>query len=60
MKIDNNNIRSLHPAKIYTDSTMQIVGMDFHHEGKMMVISSLDDSLTLYNCETGLKGRNVS
>uniref|UniRef100_A0A914Y2Q3 Uncharacterized protein n=1 Tax=Panagrolaimus superbus TaxID=310955 RepID=A0A914Y2Q3_9BILA len=60
MKIDNTNIRSLHPAKVFSDSTMQIVGMDFHLEGKSMVVSSLDDSLTIYNCETGAKGRSIN
>uniref|UniRef100_A0A7E4VJ55 WD_REPEATS_REGION domain-containing protein n=1 Tax=Panagrellus redivivus TaxID=6233 RepID=A0A7E4VJ55_PANRE len=60
MKVDSNNIRTFHPAKIFNDSTMPIIGMDFHMNGKVLVVSSLDDSLNLYNCETGTKNRSIN
>lgn len=60
MKVDSGNIRTFHPAKVFSESQADVLCVEFHSAGKIMVASSRDDTMTLYNCETGTKLRNVN
>ncbi|KAE9552877.1 hypothetical protein FO519_003904 [Halicephalobus sp. NKZ332] len=60
MKVDSTNVRTFHPAKVFSESQADVLCVEFHSGGKTMVASSKDDTMTLYNCETGTKLRNVN
>ena len=48
--------QSFQMAKIFSENTGIVHSMDFSDDGKMLVTSSDDDSINLYNCTDGLCG----
>jgi len=48
--------QSFQMAKVFSENTGIVHSMDFSDDGKMLVTSSDDDSINLYNCTDGLCG----
>ena len=46
--------QSFQMAKVFNENTGIVHSMDFSDDGKMLVTSSDDDSINLYNCTDGL------
>lgn len=59
MKINDGSIKSLVAAKSFNDNTDKINHMDFTADGTTLITSSHDDSIIVYDCNTGTKSRSV-
>lgn len=46
-------------AKAFNDNTDRINHMDYTGDGLMLITSSHDDSITVYDCNNGTKSRSV-
>ncbi len=53
VKLSNETIQSLAIGKIFKDNTGPINSLDFSDSGKLLVTSSDDESLNLYDTEAG-------
>lgn len=60
MKLTDQNVLSLVCAKNYTDNQDQINHLSYTPDGTLLVTSSADDSITVYDCNTGTKQRSVN
>ena len=53
MKLTDTVIRALKPGKIFRDNSDKINHLDFSANGEVLVTSSDDDSIVLYDCLEG-------
>jgi COMPASS component SWD2 len=53
MKLTPANVRSMEVARVRRDNARPINALDFFHDGSMLITSSDDDSIRLYNCMEG-------
>ncbi|KAI1715386.1 WD domain, g-beta repeat domain-containing protein [Ditylenchus destructor] len=60
MKLDDHNVSSMVAAKSFNDNTDKINHMDYTSDGQTLITSSNDDSITVYDCNTGTKSRSVN
>lgn len=59
MKLDNNNIGKFKVAKEFCENKARINSIDFSQDGKCLISSSDDDTIILYDCEKGIKKRDI-
>lgn len=59
MKLDDNNIIKFKVAKEFSENKARINSIDFSQDGKSLISSSDDDTIILYDCERGLKKREI-
>ncbi len=59
MKLDDEVVRNLAVAKIFRENTGRINSIDYSPDGLNMISSSDDDSVIIYDCQTGTKKRSV-
>eukprot|EP00302_Diacronema_sp_CCMP2436_P040523 CAMPEP_0180034094 /NCGR_PEP_ID=MMETSP0984-20121128/29400_1 /TAXON_ID=483367 /ORGANISM="non described non described, Strain CCMP 2436" /LENGTH=324 /DNA_ID=CAMNT_0021959559 /DNA_START=32 /DNA_END=1006 /DNA_ORIENTATION=+ len=53
MKLTPSSVRSMEVARVRRDNAKPINAADFFHDGSMLVTSSDDESIRLYNCTEG-------
>lgn len=59
MKLDDLVIRNLAVAKCFRENVEKINSIDYSPDGLLMVSGSDDDSIIIYDCQTGTKRRQV-
>ncbi|MFH4976743.1 hypothetical protein AB6A40_003452 [Gnathostoma spinigerum] len=60
MKLTEASISSLAVSKSFTENQARINSLDFSDDGLHMISSSDDDSVVMYDCQTGQKSRSVN
>uniref|UniRef100_A0A915ESQ7 Uncharacterized protein n=1 Tax=Ditylenchus dipsaci TaxID=166011 RepID=A0A915ESQ7_9BILA len=60
MKINDQNVASMVAAKTFTENMDKINHMDYTADGQTLITSAHDDSITVYDCNTGTKSRSVN
>jgi len=60
MRLDEEAIQNFAVAKIFRENTDRINSLDFTADGLTLIASSDDDSIILYDCQTGTKKRNLN
>ncbi|TMS37868.1 hypothetical protein L596_004711 [Steinernema carpocapsae] len=60
MKLSPKVIRSMVPALSFSNNTEKINSLNYSIDGRHMVCSSHDDSITVYDCLTGKTHRSVN
>uniref|UniRef100_A0A914WDT3 WD repeat-containing protein 82 n=2 Tax=Plectus sambesii TaxID=2011161 RepID=A0A914WDT3_9BILA len=60
MKLDDEVVRNLAVAKLFRENTGKINSIDYSSDGLNMISSSDDDSVIIYDCQTGTKKRSVN
>ena len=53
MKLVDHVVRSFRVAKLFRDNTERINNLDFSPGGDMLITSSEDDQIVIYDCEKG-------
>lgn len=53
MRLDEEAIQNFAVAKIFRENTDRINSLDFTADGLTLIASSDDDSIILYDCQTG-------
>ena len=59
MKLEDNNLSKLKVAKEFCENKARINSIDFSQDGKNLISSSDDDTIVLYDCERGVKKREI-
>ena len=59
MRITETSIKSLCVAKMFKENQEHISSLDFNSTGELLISSSDDDSITLYDCQAGTAKRNL-
>lgn len=59
MKLENSNIAKFKVAKEFSENKARINSIDFSGDGKNLISSSDDDTIVLYDCERGVKRRDI-
>lgn len=59
MKLENSNIVKFKVAKEFSENKARINSIDFSGDGKNLISSSDDDTIVLYDCERGVKRRDI-
>ncbi|XP_042873023.1 WD repeat-containing protein 82-like [Penaeus japonicus] len=53
MKLVDHVVRSFRVAKLFRDNTERINNIDFSPSGDLLITSSDDDQIVIYDCEKG-------
>lgn len=53
MKLVDHVVRSFRVAKLFRDNTEKINNIDFSPSGDLLITSSDDDQIVIYDCEKG-------
>ena len=53
MKLTENVVKSFRAAKCYKENTQRINSVDFSVQGDTLISSSDDESIVIYDCQTG-------
>lgn len=59
MKLEDTNITKFKVAKEFCENKARINSIDFSQDGKNLISSSDDDTIFLYDCEKGVKKRDI-
>lgn len=59
MKLDDLSISKFKVAKEFCENKARINSIDFSQDGKNLITSSEDDTIILYDCEKGIKKRDI-
>lgn len=59
MKLEDSNIVKFKVAKEFSENKARINSIDFSQDGKNLISSSDDDTIVLYDCEKGIKKRDI-
>lgn len=59
MKLDDLSISKFKVAKEFSENKARINSIDFSQDGKNLISSSEDDTIILYDCEKGIKKRDI-
>ncbi|PAV69693.1 hypothetical protein WR25_16813 isoform B [Diploscapter pachys] len=60
IKLSDSNVKSLVMAKSIKENTMRINSVNFSNDGMHMITSSDDDSIFLFDMQSGQKKKNVN
>lgn len=60
MLINDASIKSIVAAKSFNDNTDRINHLDYTADGTTLITSSFDDSIIVYDCNSGTKSRSVN
>lgn len=60
MRLDDHVVSRLAVSKVFRDNTEKINCLDFSPDGHLLISSSDDDSIIIYDCQTGSKKRQVN
>lgn len=60
MKLNDQNVMSMVCAKNFTENQDQINNINYTNDGSLLVTSSADDSIIVYDSNTGNKQRSVN
>ncbi len=60
MRMSDANVQSMVAAKCFTENADRINHMDYTADGSLLITSSFDDSITVYDCNSGTKSRQVN
>ncbi|GMR50821.1 hypothetical protein PMAYCL1PPCAC_21016 [Pristionchus mayeri] len=60
MKITTGNIGEMQCAKEFSEHKMRVNSLNYSNDGMHMISSSDDESIVLYNCDTGIKTRTLN
>jgi len=60
MKLEDANIVKFKVAKEFCENKARINSIDFSQDGKSLISSSDDDTIMLYDCEKGIKKREIN
>ena len=53
MKLDEKVWRSYQISKVFRENTNKINALDYSSSGELLITSSDDDSIVIYDCEEG-------
>ena len=53
MKLDEKVWRSFQISKVFRENTNKINAFDYNSSGELLITSSDDDSIVIYDCEEG-------
>lgn len=59
MKLEDSNVTKFKVAKEFCENKARINSIDFSPDGKNLISSSDDDTIVLYDCEKGVKKREI-
>lgn len=59
MELSKEVQQSFQLAKVFTENSGLVHSLDYSNDGKMLVTSSDDDSINLYNCEEGIHANTL-
>lgn len=59
IKLNDNNIGAFAVAKEFRENKARINSIDFSQDGKTLITSSDDDTIIVYDCQTGTKSRDI-
>lgn len=59
MKLEDTSISKFKVAKEFNGSKGRINSIDFSQDGRTLISSSTDDQIILYDCEKGIRGREI-
>lgn len=59
MKLEDTNIGKFKVAKEFCENKARINSIDFSQDGKNLISSSDDDTIVTYDCERGIKKRDI-
>ena len=59
MKLDDPVVRNFAVAKCYPENNERVNSIDFTPDGLLLISSSDDDSIIIYDCQNGTKKRQV-
>ncbi|XP_063680940.1 WD repeat-containing protein 82-like [Bolinopsis microptera] len=59
MKLDENVWRSYQISKVFRENTNKINALDYSSSGELLITSSDDDSIVIYDCEEGKSTRTL-
>lgn len=59
MKLEDSSIIKFKVAKEFCENEKRINSIDFSQDGKNLISSSDDDKIVLYDCEKGIKKRDI-
>lgn len=59
MKLEDSTISKFKVAKEFCENKARINSIDFSQDGKNLISSSDDDTIVLYDCEKGIKKRDI-
>lgn len=60
MPINADTLSRMQCAKSFNENQMRVNSIDYSPDGHNMITSSDDDSIVIYNCQTGTKHRSVN
>lgn len=60
MKLNDNVVRSFRVAKVFRENSDRINAIDFSPSGEMLISSSDDDSMVIYDCQNGVPKRTLN
>lgn len=55
-----DGVKNLRAYRTFRDNTARINHMDYSHDGKLLITSSDDDSMVVYDCDKASKLQSVS
>jgi COMPASS component SWD2 len=53
MKLDDHVLCTFATAKTFKENADRVNSVDFSHDGSQLISSSEDDSIVIYDCQTG-------
>lgn len=59
MKLDDKVWRSFQISKVFRENNNKINALDYSASGELMISSSDDDSIVIYDCEEGKSKRTL-
>eukprot|EP00211_Chloroparvula_japonica_P009874 CAMPEP_0119139538 /NCGR_PEP_ID=MMETSP1310-20130426/27680_1 /TAXON_ID=464262 /ORGANISM="Genus nov. species nov., Strain RCC2339" /LENGTH=90 /DNA_ID=CAMNT_0007130847 /DNA_START=17 /DNA_END=285 /DNA_ORIENTATION=+ len=51
--LSDKTVQSMRIARVFHDNKARVNSLDFFRDGKTLITSSDDESMHLYNCESG-------
>lgn len=60
MNLIDDTVRSFRVAKVFRENTDKINNIDFSSNGEVLISSSDDDQIVIYDCEKGVQKRTVN
>merc|ERR1711862_723303 len=60
MKLTDIVVQNLRVAKVFRENTNTINNIDFSTNGEMLISSSDDDSIVIYDCQNGTPKRTLN
>jgi len=60
LKVNEDGLKNMRPYRVFKDNTARINHLDYSRDGRLLITSSDDDSMTVYDCDKATKLQTVN